>query len=120
MHASADAASFAWLDGIPVAATVCDRQGLCLYMNEHAAKLFAKSGGRALVGKNLLDCHDEPARSRFAAQLASPSPSTYTIEKNGVRKLIHQTPWYVEGTFAGVVEMSFELPAEMPHFVRQP
>ena len=120
MHTPTAHAPFTWLDGISVAATVCDRQGLCLYMNEHAAKLFAKSGGRALVGKNLLDCHDEPARSRFAAQLAAPSPNTYTIEKNGVRKLIHQTPWYAEGAFAGVVEMSFELPAEMPHFVRQP
>jgi len=110
--------SFAWLDGIAVAATVCDRQGVCLYMNEQAAKTFAKSGGRALVGKSLLDCHDEPARSRFAAQLQSPTPSTYTIEKGGVRKLIHQVPWFKQGTFAGVVEMSFELPAEMPHFLR--
>ena len=119
MRSSTDGNAFTWLDGIPVAATVCDRKGTCLYMNEHAAKVFAKSGGRALIGSNLLDCHDEPARSRFAAQLASPSPSTYTIEKNGVRKLIHQVPWYDKGAFAGVVEMSFELPAEMPHFVRQ-
>jgi transcriptional regulator with PAS, ATPase and Fis domain len=112
--------SFAWLDGIAVAATVCDRQGVCLYLNEQAAKVFAKSGGRALVGKNLMDCHDEPARSRFAAQLASPSPNTYTIEKNGVRKLIHQIPWFAQDAFAGVVELSFELASELPHFVRQP
>jgi transcriptional regulator with PAS, ATPase and Fis domain len=111
--------SFDWLDGIAVAATVCDRQGVCLYLNEQAAKLFAKSGGRALVGRNLMDCHDEPARGCFAAQLATPSPNTYTIEKNGVRKIIHQIPWFAEDTFAGVVELSFELPAELPHFVRQ-
>jgi transcriptional regulator with PAS, ATPase and Fis domain len=110
--------SLAWLDGIAVAATVCDQEGRCLYMNEQAAKTFAKAGGRALVGTNLLDCHDEPARSRFAAQLASPAPNTYTIEKNGVRKLIHQIPWYADGAFAGVVELSFELPPELPHFVR--
>jgi len=113
-------APFAWLDGIAVAATVCDRQGVCLYLNEQAAKLFAKSGGRALVGKNLMDCHDEPARSRFAAQLASPTPNSYTIEKNGMRKLIHQIPWFADGVFTGVVELSFELPADLPHFVRQP
>jgi transcriptional regulator with PAS, ATPase and Fis domain len=109
---------FAWLDGIAVAATVCDRQGVCVYMNEHAARQFAKDGGRALVGKSLLPCHPEPARARFAEQLRTPKPNTYTIEKNGVRKIIHQIPWHEEGAFAGVVELSFELSAELPHFVR--
>jgi hypothetical protein len=112
--------TFAWLDGIAVAATVCDRQGKCLYLNERAALQFAKDGGRALLGKSLLPCHPEPARARFAAQLASPSPNTYTIEKNGVRKLIHQIPWFKDGEFAGVVELGFELPATLPHFVRDP
>jgi hypothetical protein len=32
-----DRTPFAWLDGIAVAVMVCDRSGLCLYMNEHAA-----------------------------------------------------------------------------------
>ncbi len=101
-----------------MAATVCDRRGVCLYLNRHAAQMFAKAGGQSLVGKNLLDCHEEPARSRFAAQLESPTRNTYTIEKDGLRKIVHQVPWYAEGTFAGVVELSFELPAEVPHFVR--
>jgi transcriptional regulator with PAS, ATPase and Fis domain len=112
--------AFAWLDGIEVAATVCDRAGTCLYMNEHAARSFAKDGGRALVGRSLLDCHPEPARARFAAQLAAPAPNTYTVEKNGVRKLIHQVPWWANGAFAGVIELSFVLPASLPHFVRDP
>jgi hypothetical protein len=112
--------SFDWLDGVAVAATVCNRQGICLFMNEQAAKIFAKSGGKDLVGKSLLDCHDEPARTRFAAQLSTPTPNTYTIEKGGVRKIIHQVPWFAKGTFAGVVELSFELPVELPHFVRKP
>ncbi len=113
-------APFAWLDGIEVAATVCDRQGVCLYLNERAAQVFAKDGGRALVGSNLLDCHPEPARSRFAAQLTVPAPNSYTIEKSGVRKLIHQIPWYRDGVFSGVVELSLVLPDTLPHFVRDP
>jgi transcriptional regulator with PAS, ATPase and Fis domain len=113
-------APLAWLDGIEVAATVCDRQGICLYMNERAAQVFAKDGGRALVGRNLLDCHPEPARSRFAAQLAVPATNTYTVEKAGIRKLIHQIPWYKDGVFSGVVELSFVLPETLPHFVRDP
>jgi PAS domain-containing protein len=108
----------AWLDGIEIAATACDRAGICVYMNEHAARMFARDGGRALLGKNLLECHPEPGRSRFAAQLAVPAPNTYTIEKDGVRKLIHQVPWYRNGEFAGMVELSFVLPHTMPHFVR--
>jgi hypothetical protein len=85
---------FAWLDGVAVAATVCNRQGVCLYLNDHAARTFAKAGGRDLLGQNLLDCHDEPARSRFAAQLNSPTPNTYTIEREGRRKIIHHVPRY--------------------------
>jgi PAS domain-containing protein len=111
---------FVWLDGIEVAATVCDRQGVCLYLNERAAQVFAKDGGRALVGRNLLDCHPEPARSHFAAQLTAPAPNSYTIEKSGVRKLIHQIPWYRDGVFSGVVELSLVLPDTLPHFVRDP
>jgi transcriptional regulator with PAS, ATPase and Fis domain len=111
---------FAWLEGIDVAATVCDRQGICLYLNQRAAQAFAKHGGQALVGKNLLDCHPEPARSRFAAQLATPTPNSYTIEKDGVRKLIHQIPWHKDGVFSGVVELGFPLPESLPHFVRTP
>ena len=112
--------TFAWLNGIEVAATVCDRLGVCLYLNERAAQVFAKDGGRALIGKNLLDCHPEPARLRFAAQLATPAPNTYTIEKAGIRKLIHQIPWYKDGVFSGVVELSLVLPETLPHFVRDP
>jgi PAS domain-containing protein len=112
--------TFAWLDGIEVAATVCNCEGVCLYMNERAAQIFAKDGGRALIGRNLIDCHPEPARSRFAAQLATPAPNSYTIEKSGIRKLIHQIPWYKDGVFSGVVELSLVLPESLPHFVRDP
>jgi hypothetical protein len=42
------------------------------------------------------------------------------IEKAGIRKLIHQIPWYKDGIFSGVVELSFVLPEALPHFVRDP
>jgi len=38
---TADVSPFAWLDGIAVAATVSDRAGICLYLNEQAAQAFA-------------------------------------------------------------------------------
>ncbi len=46
------------------------------------------------------------------------SKNVYTIEKNGIKKLIYQSPWYENGEYAGFVELSLEIPFELPHFVR--
>jgi len=108
-----------WTEELPAAITVCDEQGVILSMNRAAGEVFRKDGGRALVGKSLLDCHPEPARSLLADMLKSPRPNTYTIEKGKLKKLIHQTPWYKDGRFAGLVELSIVLPADMAHHVRQ-
>ena len=50
--------------------------------------------------------------------MESRKPNVYTIEKAGVKKLIYQAPWYRGGEYAGVVELSVEIPFQMPHFVR--
>jgi len=96
---------------------VCDRDGVMLEMNDHAAD--TQEGGRNLIGTNILDCHPEPARAKLAEMLASGQANIYTIEKAGKRKLIYQTPWYENGVYAGFVELSLPLPAQMPHFVRK-
>jgi transcriptional regulator with PAS, ATPase and Fis domain len=108
----------AWVREFPGAVTVCDPQGLILEMNDRSAQVFAADGGRELIGRNLLDCHPEPSRSRLAELLRTRQSNVYTVEKNGVKKLIHQSPWYRAGEFAGMVELSLEIPFEMPHFVR--
>jgi len=107
-----------WLREFPGAITVCDADGIILSMNERAVETFAKDGGAALVGRNVLDCHPEPARSKLAAQLRGERVNVYTIEKGGVRKLIYQAPWYEDGTCRGLVELSLEIPETMPHFKR--
>lgn len=103
-----------------VAVTVCAADGEILDMNDKSRKTFLKPGREELIGQNVLDCHPEPARSKLADMLASPRNNAYTIEKNGVRKLIFQTPWYEDGRFGGFIELSMEIPAEMPHYVRKP
>ena len=108
-----------WTDEFPGAVTVCDRDGIILDMNDRSAKTFEADGGRALVGTNLLTCHPEPSRSKMADLLANPRVNAYTIEKRGVRKLIYQAPWYRDGEAQGIVELSLEIPADMPHFVRE-
>jgi PAS domain-containing protein len=107
-----------WAAGFPGAITVCDAQGIIIYLNDRAAIGYARDGGRDLIGKNLLGCHPEPSRTQVADLLTSPRVNVYTIEKKNVHKLIYQAPWYTDGVFAGLVELSLEIPADMPHFVR--
>jgi transcriptional regulator with PAS, ATPase and Fis domain len=107
-----------WADGFLGAITVCDREGIVVYMNGRSKEQFAKSGDGDLLGKSLIECHPEPARSLLMKMLAEPMPNSYTIEKRGIRKMIHQTPWMENGEFKGVVEISFEIPMNMPHHIR--
>jgi transcriptional regulator with PAS, ATPase and Fis domain len=108
----------AWIKEFPAAVAVCDRDGIILEINDKAALVFATDGGYAIVGKNMIDCHPEPARTRVIAMLASGQKNVYTIEKNGVKKLIYQSPWYQDGVYSGFVELSLEIPFELPHFLR--
>lgn len=107
-----------WIKEFPGAVTVCDADGIILEMNAKSAQTFAKEGGEKLVGRNLMDCHPEAAQEKLRALLESGQPNVYTIEKNGQKKLIYQSPWYQDGKYAGFVELSLVIPAEMPHFVR--
>ena len=107
-----------WIKQFPAAVTVCDCKGVILAMNDRAAQTFEKEGGSSLIGKNLLDCHPEPARSKVESLLDTCQKNVYTIEKNGIKKLIYQCPWFENGQYAGFVELSLEIPFEMEHFVR--
>ena len=107
-----------WTDEFSGAITVCDKEGIVVYMNDRSKMQFAKSDEGILVGKSLIDCHPEPARSLLLQMLAKPTPNSYTIEKRGIRKMIYQTPWMEKGEFKGVVEISFGIPAQMPHHKR--
>jgi transcriptional regulator with PAS, ATPase and Fis domain len=101
-----------------IAVTVCDLEGTILYMNLKSMATFADDGGAALIGKSLIDCHPEPARSKLLDLLAAPRVNVYTIEKSGVRKMIYQLPWLDEGQVKGLIELSLPLPVEIPNFIR--
>lgn len=108
----------AWVDEFPFAVTVCDARGIITEMNDAAAASFLDSGGRDLIGSDLLACHPEHAQRLVKDLLTTPRPNIYSIEKGGKRKLIVQSPWYREGQFAGIVELSIGLPEVIPHFNR--
>jgi transcriptional regulator with PAS, ATPase and Fis domain len=107
-----------WVKEFPAAVTVCDPEGIILAMNDKAAKGHEKDGGYNLLGSNMLDCHPEPARVKTERLLANKEKNVYTIEKNGIKKMIFQSPWYKNGDYAGFVELSLEIPFELPHFIR--
>jgi transcriptional regulator with PAS, ATPase and Fis domain len=110
---------FDWIREFPGAVTVCDREGIIVEMNARAEKTFEKDGGAALIGKNLRDCHSPASNDKIRELLATGATNAYTIEKNGVKKLIYQAPWIQDGVQKGLVELSLEIPFEMAHFIRE-
>jgi transcriptional regulator with PAS, ATPase and Fis domain len=110
--------TFDWTIGIPGAVTVCDLKGIVIEMNEKSAEMYQRYGGKELIGKSLLDCHPEPARGKLVRFLQTGERNVYTIEKNGIKKLIYQAPWYQGGERCGMIEMAIEIPFDLPHFMR--
>jgi len=111
--------NFEWAEELNVAVTVCDLNGIVLYMNGKAARSFSKDGGKELIGKSLMGCHSEKSQAMIAELMANANTNAYTIEKNGIKKMIYQTPWFVNGKTEGLVEFSMEIPVEMAHFIRE-
>lgn len=105
-----------WAKEMNCAVTVCDKDGIILYMNDKAKETFASHGD--MIGKSLIPCHNDRSRAIIADLLATGGSNSYTIEKNGVRKMIYQTAWREDGEVAGLVEISMVIPEEMPHYVR--
>ncbi len=107
-----------WWKGIDYAVTVTDAAGVIIEMNDKSRESFAADGGGALIGRSVFDCHPEPARTRTKALYQDRRPNHYTIRKHGQKKIIHQLPWFRDGAFAGVVEISIPIPDDLPHFDR--
>ena len=108
-----------WVESFSGMVSVCDTAGVILAMNAVAIRAFEKQGSATLIGQNALDCHPGKSREQFADLLRDPRVNVYTTEKNGVHKLIYQCPWQRAGQSAGLLEIIVEIPAELPHFIRQ-
>ena len=84
-----------WAKELNCSITVCDKNGIIVYMNDRAVEQYKKHGN--LVGKNLFDCHNEHAMGIIRRLLAEGGTNSYTIEKNGVHKMIFQSAWTENG-----------------------
>ncbi|TSA30704.1 MAG: hypothetical protein D4R68_00285 [Ignavibacteriales bacterium] len=107
-----------WTREFPASILLCDNYGIVTEMNEKAALTFADDGGYGLIGKNLFECHTVKSNEIINKIMNEKKPNVYTIEKNGIKKLIYQSPWYENGEMKGLVELSLEIPFDMPHFIR--
>jgi len=107
-----------WAKELNCAVTISDIEGTIIYMNDKSCKTFEKWGGANLIGKKLSDCHKPESQKTIERLANNAETNVYTIEKAGIKKMIYQTPWYSDGKVAGLVELSLEIPFEMPHFVR--
>lgn len=106
-----------WADTLNCAITVCDAQGVIMFMNQRARDTYAAHGN--LIGRNLRDCHPARALAIIDRLLGDGGTNAYTIQKLGQRKMIYQSAWRLsDGTIGGLVEISMVIPDEMPHYVR--
>ena len=102
---------------INCAVTVTDADCKIIYMNGRARETFAAHGD--LIGRNLMDCHNQRSIGIIRHLLATGGRNCYTIEKGGVHKLIFQSAWRKpDGSVGGLVEISIVTPDDMPHYVR--
>jgi transcriptional regulator with PAS, ATPase and Fis domain len=108
-----------WIKEFNGAITICDEKGIIVYMNDKAVKTFETDGGEKLIGTDILDCHPEPSKTTLRNLMSQRKVNCYTIEKNGVKKLIFQTPAFNDGKYSGFIEFSIEIPFKLPHFIRK-
>ncbi|MCD8343599.1 MAG: PAS domain-containing protein [Oscillospiraceae bacterium] len=63
MHLNALCKSVLDADSQPI--VLCDMQHTVVYMNPAAVRRYAKRGGAALVGTNIMDCHAPASREKI-------------------------------------------------------
>ncbi|TXT46387.1 MAG: PAS fold [Spirochaetes bacterium] len=113
-----DSSPWEAMESLEAAITICDADLRLISMNGKALASFGMAGGEAPTGMDLRECHKEQSVATMEDILRTGVPNVYTIKKKGLRKMIWQAPWTKEGNIAGLVEISFILPLDIPHFDR--
>ena len=104
---------YEWAKSMNCNVTVCDTEGKIIFMNEKSIAMYGN-----IIGNNLFKCHNPHSQEKIKELLATGGTNIYTIEKNGIKKMIYQTAWFEDGVVGGLTEITFEIPEEMPHFIR--
>ncbi|KUO63583.1 diguanylate cyclase [bacterium BRH_c32] len=107
-----------WVKEVDIAITVSDKNGKFIEMNDKSLKTFADDGGAALLGSDIMDCHNENSKDIIKDIISEKRNNVYFVEKEGKRKLIYQAPWTINGEFQGLVELSIVIPPDIETKVR--
>ena len=101
------------LGGLRAAVTVADADYRIVFMNDLANAHYGSRGGAALVGTNLLDCHNTESQAQLREMYARYQagdliPTRYHENlKDGTGKSILFIPLMVEGQFQGIAELQW-------------
>lgn len=97
--------------GLRASVTIADEEYRIIFMNDLALEHYAYGGGEALIGSDLLDCHNADSqtmlRQMYARYCAGDlTPTRYHTDKGaGLGKSIVFIPLLVKGQFRGVAEL---------------
>ncbi len=101
------------LNELPGSVTICDKDGVIVSLNEQAVKQYRAQGGLELIGRSVFDCHPEPARTKVRELMAAQRQNLYFSGKEGQRKIVFQSPWYLGEEYAGFLDITIDLPPEI-------
>ncbi len=104
-----------WFKDFPGSITITDAKGIILDMNDKAAESYRDSGGRDLIGKSAINCHEEPVRQTVQKMYDEPGMRIYTTRENGQKILVTHAPVFSDGEFMGIVEMVIDIPDNISH-----
>jgi len=105
--------------GLRAAMTIADEEYRIVFMNDLSIEHYADWGGEALIGANLLDCHNAESqtmlRQMYARYRAGDlTPTRYHKDKgDGLGRSIIFVPLVVKGQFRGVAELIWHERSEL-------
>jgi hypothetical protein len=107
-----------WIATYPAEIMVCDQIGTILEMSNVSVQVYEKEGGAKMIGRNVFEHHQEPAKSQMMDVVNQKRHVIYTTEKGGVKKLVSIAPWYRDGEYSGFALIVLDLPAKIPNIVK--
>lgn len=107
-----------WIATYPAEIMVCDQDGTILEMSDVSVGIYRKEGGAKMIGRNVFDHHQEPAKSQIMNVVKQKQHVIYTTEKGGQKKLVSIAPWYREDEYAGFALIVLDLPENIPNIVK--
>jgi hypothetical protein len=107
-----------WISTYPAEIMVCDQDGTILEMSNVAIEIYRKQGGAEMIGRNVFDHHQEPARSKLISMVNQHQHVVYTTERGGNSKLVSIAPWYLQGEYAGFAMIVIDLPENISNIVK--